>query len=217
VKILREYLPDFLFALLSLWLMTFDPGVLFSRIPVADDLVQHATPLRRIEWLRYAEQVRVYEVDHWMGATDDRAYCFYSSTPMALRFLRHPNVYVYTKNVTSSEVPDRLDLCFAHEVGHHIDESLGWVSKTNRFHGEVIDSLILLNSLPPGRDYPWTSTAHWIAEYPGVNGNPLSVDWGGYMELYADLHRFDFLIQIPPPLRHWFAAFLYYSPDSVGR
>lgn len=217
LKLSGDRLAEIIVLGLSFFIMfVWEPGMLFDRVPAPEQYRREATPPRLNDWNLQAERVNVYFVDHWYGMNPATDRCFYAAYPTLLSLLRSPDIYVYIGGLSQSDYRDRLADCYAHEVGHYIDQRNGWISNTHEFQREVMDSLILLNSLPEGGEIHWRGTAHWIATFPGVNGNPLEGGtWGGYRELYAELHQVTYLIQIPPPLQHYFKDFLYWSWNSL--
>lgn len=199
------------------FILAFDPGMLDKRTAVPERTMEQAMPPRLDAWMRYAEDLDYYYVDalSWLVGRPSGAICNYKGYPRSLKGFRTEVVYVTISGLASNEFADRLQGCIAHEVGHHIDHSQGWLSKTNRFERHVMASLRLLNELPMVGEHRWRWTGYRIAEFPGINGNPLDGGWGGYVELYASLHFTDYLIEIPPPLRQYFVAFVPWSEDQV--
>ena len=84
-----------------------------------------------------------------------------------------------------------------HEVGHWKDEDLDWISGTIEFK-EALDSFIL--QCEEIEDSGEGSYYCNLIRFPGVNGNDLTEeDWGGYVEVYAEMYVYDMLLGHPLP------------------
>lgn len=149
-------------------------------------------------WMEFAD-----DLDYWLVEREHAACSFRSGL-----YGRTPDILIHTQDITQEEWKGRLDWCLPHEVGHYIDDELGGVSQTEEFQQAAELSIIMWENLPEG-EYHWRFTADMVSSFPGVNGNPRDENgWGGYRELYAELHMTDYLIQMPPPLRPYFDEFI---------
>jgi hypothetical protein len=169
-----------------------DPPPLTRKATRIDSaVVDRALPQRFRTWYEYALDLDYYEDARRLDSS-----CGYKNSWGPL--FGKDDIYVHGI--------ENID-CLAHEVGHHIDDLWG-VSKSDEFRHAVETSIALWENLPEGA-YHWRWRGETVAEFPGINGNPLtSTEWGGYGELYAYLHEIDYLIQMPPPLQKYFEDFI---------
>lgn len=189
------------FSILILWVIPayvycfFDPRPTWAKaVRIDTATVDQALPWRLRAWHKYA-----LDLDYFVDGDRPDSLCSYDGGPLPL--LNRDNVLVHGI--------ENIEICIAHEVGHHIDRKLGRVSESDGFRRAVALTIILVADLPEGT-YHWRWKGEMVANYPGINGNPMigdDKDWGGYHELYADLHEVDYLIQIPPPLQVYFEDF----------
>ncbi len=129
-------------------------------------------------------------------------------------FWQTPDVYVIKEKDWSEQEALDIYRCLAHEIGHAIDLSNGWISETEEFQEAVDLSIEMLEDDRSGF-CSWCSIAEYIvAAFPGINGN-LSLEdspnhgWGGYSELYAELFAYGFSLDLlPPPLRIYYQDYL---------
>lgn len=170
--------------------------------------VYEALPGRFYPWLVYASEISFYFVDDDMRK-DDRDLCFYDhGSPLGTA-----DVYIYADEARPFDYFAMPQLCVHHEVGHYIDDARGRISDTDEFRRAAQLSIELWENLPEGA-YHWRYIGDRLAHFPGINGNPpvpcedCSSEWGGWRELYAELHEVDYLIQIPPPLQKYFRDFI---------
>jgi hypothetical protein len=201
-KVFKDSLVWWLIIAVEFWfLMIWEPGS-GGRKSIHEYYVYEAyrASPRTVAWLDYAD-----DLDYWFIEKDNAA-CSFSD---AGGFLRKPDVYVYTVDLDDGEWKSMFEWCLPHEVGHYIDSELGDISGTEEFQEAVELSIIMWENLPPGVEVKWFHTAEGMARFAGVNGNPLPEGaWGGYKELYANLHDVDHIEEIPPPLRSYFEEFL---------
>lgn len=157
-------------------------------------------------WMEYADDIDYYYKEE-LSAGNKTAGCSFSYSAI-IRFTRTPDVYVYTKNKSLEDWQSTLEWCVHHEVGHYVDSDRN-VSTSDEFREAVDLTVLMLENLEDGRHYRWRYTADLIASFPGLFGNPLMNEyWGGYGEVYAELHTVDYLIEMPPPLRTYFEEFI---------
>jgi hypothetical protein len=77
-----------------------------------------------------------------------------------------------------------------HEIGHHIDSTLGWPSKTLEFRNAIASCSKDWSNIHELGCSPTLSS--YVTIFPGVGSSPndkyFGQTWGGYSELYAELY-----------------------------
>lgn len=211
-------IPEWLFwlAWIGLWAwfaLFFEYTAFRGRVPISDIYVSQVMNDRLHPWLEYAE-----EIDYWFTEFPRSKHSFASCSYSRGLGPRTPDIFVYTGKLELWEWKSRTYYCLKHEIGHHIDYRRGRISQTERFRRLVARSIVMWVPTPPNAGHQWYWTGKRIAEYPGINGNPLDENgWGGWEELYATLHEVNYLVEIPPPLQEYFTEFLYYNRLAFER
>jgi hypothetical protein len=194
----------FYFALLC-FLFSARPGWLNRKVQIDQRYVIEGTQLRLHPWLEYIDEIEFYFTEQ--HPSGDPIYCSYSP---GFGPLQNSIIYVYTNNVELWDYEQKVKNCLHHEIGHHIDRR-NRISRTDDFKRAAALSVAMWAELPEGA-YHWRMYGKMVAEFPGLWGNPLDEnEWGGWKELYAELHEVDYLIQIPPPLQRFFKDYLYWN------
>jgi len=117
-----------------------------------------------------------------------------------------PNIVVFS--APGESLAEVSSYCLRHELGHNAS-ALWAFSPAFRADYEAAAAFMWEE---PCR--PWVGVvdrrcfgAFFIARFPGVFGNPLLGDWGGWIEAAADVFSYN-LEWIPPPLDRWYAPWL---------
>ena len=166
-------------------------------------------------YLAYADDIDYWFIgDETRRLGDAQASCSFSGAiadgPFGI--FRTPDILIFIDEDEPESWQGLFDWCVFHEIGHYIDQKLH-VSSSDEFHQAVELSILMWQNLPSDKTYVWQWVGEKIATFPGINGNPLAYDvWGGWVELYADLHDVNYLSEMPPPLRKYFDEFIPWSP-----
>lgn len=188
----------------------------FWREPLTEDQLENALPEGYLPlFYEYVDELGFYFLERKNPISwkiNEETICFFEYSPRFI-FWKSSDIYVIREPRMSEQEMLFYYSCLAHEIGHAIDSISGRISETEEFQKAVELSIEMCEDDPREFYDGCFITEYLITEFPGVNGNPLSVlsksEWGGYKELYAELFAYGLpLDMIPPPLRIFYQDYL---------
>lgn len=213
-----------LYWIFMIYILLIGEPLQFWREPLTEDQVINALPKGYLpSFYEQVDELGFYFLDRKIPVSwiiGKRTACFLRYN-YKFAFWKSSDVDVYVVKEPHMSGQETLDnySCLAHEIGHVIDFRNGNISRSKEFQEAVDLSIEMLEDDSIGFCSWCYITEQIIAEFSGINGNPLERifrgKWGGYSELYADLFAYGFTLDlIPPPLRIFYQDYLpWYSQE----